>query len=159
VTALTRKLEQASWLKALGASEVVPYVDPGKGNAGLPGKARWAGAIDNLGGTTLAEILASTKPAGAVASIGQVADPALNTTTMPFAQRGIALLGVDTAYAGFAVREHAWARLAADLRPQHLAACTRVIEFGSLPQVFEELISGRAIGRTVVRIAGVEGKS
>jgi acrylyl-CoA reductase (NADPH) len=103
--------------------------------------------------------LSTSKPTGVVTSIGLAADVALHTTVMPFVLRGVSLIGIDSAHAGFSVRERAWARLAADLRPRHLLANTRVVAFDELPQVFESFVAGQANGRTVVEIATAEGTS
>lgn len=156
VTALTAKAEQADRLKSLGAREVMLRSELDLRDARPLGKGLWAGAVDNLGGPTLAWILSTCKPAGVVAGIGLAESTDLKTTVMPFVLRGVSLLGIDSAYAGFAVRERAWGRLAGDLRPRHLAQSVRIVEFDEIPAVFDELIAGRARGRTVVRIAQAE---
>jgi putative YhdH/YhfP family quinone oxidoreductase len=153
VVALTGKPEQADWLLSLGAARVMLRSEL-EGNIKPLDKGLWAGAIDNLGGEVLAWLLSTAKPTGVICSVGLAADTALNTTVLPFVLRGVSLLGIDSGYAGFAVRERAWARLAADLRPRHLAALTQEQPFEALPQVFAELLAGRAHGRTVLRIAG-----
>jgi len=153
VVALTGKAEQSDWLRSLGAAKVMLRSE-------LPGdikpldKGLWAGAIDNVGGETLAWLLSTAKPTGVITSIGLAAGVVLNTTVMPFVLRGVSLLGIDSGYAGFSVRERAWARLAADLRPRHLAEIASEQPFEALPQVFESLLAGRAHGRTVLNIAG-----
>lgn len=159
VTALTGKAEQAERLRALGASSILLRTDLDLEDVKALGKGLWAGAVDNLGGPVLAWILSTSKPMGVVASIGLAAATELRTTVMPFVLRGVSLIGIDSAYAGFAVRERVWGRLASDLHPRHLAANTRVVEFADLPAVFDELMSGRASGRIVVRVAEAEGAS
>ncbi|MDP5240716.1 oxidoreductase [Uliginosibacterium sp. 31-16] len=156
VVALTGKPEQADWLKSLGAARVMLRSELVLDASKPLDKGIWAGAIDNLGGTVLAWLLSTSKPTGVVASIGLAADTVLNTTVMPFVLRGVSLLGIDSVYAGFDVRERAWTRLSADLRPRHLAAITRTIRFEELPQVFDDFIAARATGRTVVQIASLE---
>lgn len=151
VVALTGKMEQTEWLKSLGATRVMSRQElPAKMSA--LDKGFWAGAVDNLGGATLAWLLSTTKPQGCVASIGLASSTELATTVMPFVLRGVSLLGIDSAYAGFPARERAWARLAADLRPRHLDRITAQCGFAELPQVFERLLNGQAHGRVVVRI-------
>lgn len=152
VVALTGKPELSDWLRGLGAARVITRSEWKQGAAQPLEKAVWAAAVDNLGGAVLASLLAATKPGGVVVSVGQVADAGLNTTLMPFVLRGVSLLGVDSGYAGFGLREKAWARLAGDLRPRHLASITREVAFEALPDVFGALLAGRAQGRTVVRI-------
>ena len=151
VVALTGKAEQGDWLKSLGAARVMLRSELPKDIKPLD-KGLWAGAIDSVGGELLAWLLSTAKPTGVVTSIGLAAGAALNTTVMPFVLRGVSLLGIDSAYAGFAARERAWSRLAADLRPRHLAEIASERAFEALPQVFEELLSGRAHGRTVLRV-------
>ncbi|MDB5816005.1 MAG: Zinc-containing alcohol dehydrogenase superfamily [Rhodocyclales bacterium] len=152
VVALTGKAEQAEWLRSLGAARVMLRGELPKDMKPLD-KGLWAGAVDNVGGEVLAWLLSTAKPTGVVTSIGLAAGAALNTTVMPFVLRGVSLLGVDSAYAGFGVRERAWSRLAADLRPRHLARIASEQPFEALPQVFEALLAGHAHGRTVLRVA------
>lgn len=153
VVALTGKADQAVWLQSLGAARVMLRAEiPSGGDIKPLDKGLWAGAVDNLGGELLAWIASTTKPAGVIASIGLAGGTDLHTTVMPFVLRGVSLLGIDSGYAGFAVRERAWGRLAADLRPRHLAKLAHEVEFSSLPEVFGQLLAGRAHGRTVVRI-------
>ncbi len=117
-----------------------------------PSLAELAGAVDILGGRGLAWVASTMLQGGTIASIGLAAGMTLNPTVAPFILRGVSLLGVDSVYAGFGVREKAWARLAGDLRPRHLASITREVAFEALPDVFGALLAGRAQGRTVVRI-------
>ncbi len=152
VVALTGKAAQGDWLRSLGATRVMLRGELPKDIKPLD-KGLWAGAIDSVGGELLAWLLSTAKPTGVVTSIGLAAGTVLNTTVMPFVLRGVSLLGIDSGYAGFAVRERAWARLATDLLPRHLAWIASERPFDALPQVFEELLAGRAHGRTVVRVA------
>ncbi|HEX5126162.1 MAG TPA: oxidoreductase [Rhodocyclaceae bacterium] len=151
VVALTGKAGQADWLRSLGATRVMLREELPAAIKPLD-KGLWAGAVDSVGGDVLAWIVSTTKPTGAIASIGLAGGTALNATVMPFILRGVSLLGIDSGYAGFALRERAWSRLATDLRPRHLEALTREVGFEELPEVFGQLLSGQAHGRTVVRI-------
>lgn len=153
VVALTGKPEQADWLRSIGAARVMLRSELQLDAIKPLEKGIWAGAVDNLGGAVLAWLLSTSKPTGVVASIGLVADSALNTSVMPFVLRGVSLLGIDSVYAGFGVREKVWSRLSGDLRPRHLAAIARLVPFDELPNVFDNLIAGLARGRTVVQIA------
>jgi NADPH:quinone reductase-like Zn-dependent oxidoreductase len=90
--------------------------------------------------------------AGTVASIGHAADAKLATTVFPFILRGASLLGIDSGYMGFPMRQRVWERLASDLKPRHLEQLMRTINFDELPHAFDDFIRGRATGRTVVRI-------
>lgn len=153
VTALTGKESEGDHLRALGASEVLlrGSIDFDKVRPLEAG--RWAGAVDNVGGQVLHWVLATMKQAGTVASIGNAASFDLNTTVFPFILRGVSLLGIDSGYTGFPLREQVWRRLAGDLRPRRLCEMARTIEFDALPGTFDEFIRGAARGRTVVRMA------
>ena len=152
VTALTGKASEADYLHALGAHEILlrESIDF---NAVRPLEgARWAGAVDNVGGAVLHWMLATMQQAGTVASIGNAASFDLNTSVFPFILRGVSLLGVDSGYIGFPTRQQVWNRLATDLRPRHLAQVARSIGFDALPGAFDDFIAGRIRGRTVVCI-------
>jgi putative YhdH/YhfP family quinone oxidoreductase len=152
VVALTGKAEQEGWLRSLGAARVMLRSEVPDDIKPLD-KGFWAGAVDSIGGKTLAWLLSTVKPTGVVASIGLAAGTDLNTTVMPFVLRGVSLLGIDSGYAGFAVRERAWSRLEGDLRPAHLGEISSERPFEALPEVFEELLAGHAHGRTVLRVS------
>jgi NADPH2:quinone reductase len=152
VIALTGKPESEQYLRALGASQLLPRASATPARQPLE-TARWGGAIDNAGGETLAWLLRTTRDSGNVASIGLAADGALNTTVMPFILRGVSLLGVNSSGATREVRDAVWARLSSDLKPRHLdRIVTRSIEFNDLPAAFESYMEGSVVGRTVVRI-------
>jgi acrylyl-CoA reductase (NADPH) len=157
VVALTGKESETDYLRMLGAAEVklTSTIDFGKVRPLETGM--WAGAVDNVGGPILHWVLANMKQAGTVASIGNAASFKLDTTVFPFILRGVSLLGVDSGYMSFPTRQRVWDRLAADLKPRHLAAVTRVIDFDALPGCFDDFIEGRVKGRTVVQIVGVAG--
>lgn len=153
VVALTGKADQADWLRSLGASRVMLRSEIDFAHVKPLDKGLWAGAIDCLGGDTLAWLASTMKPQGCIASIGLAAGVELKTTVMPFILRGVSLLGIDSGYVGAAVREKVWARLASDLKPAHLDELTREIEFAQLPEEFDRYIAGQAHGRVVVRIS------
>ncbi len=152
VVALTRKSSEQQYLLDLGASsvELVSDIDPAK--ARPLERARWAGAVDNVGGPILHMVLASMQQAGTVASIGNAASIELHTTVFPFILRGVSLLGIDSGYMGFPTRGQVWERLAGDLRPRRLHEVTRTIGLNELPGAFDDYLQGRVKGRTVVRV-------
>jgi len=154
VTALTGKAAEADYLKSLGAAEIMLRQDLDLARIRPLDRARWAGAVDNLGGDFLAWIASTMEQGGAIASIGLAASMALNTTVMPFILRGVSLLGIDSGYIREPYRRGVWQRLAGDLRPPHLAGMARRIAFDELPATFEQYIAGQAKGRVVVDIAG-----
>ena len=152
VVALTGKEAEADYLKMLGAAEILLRSTIDFDKVRPLEAARWAGAVDNVGGQILHWVLATMKQAGTVASIGNAASFNIDTTVFPFILRGVSLLGVDSGYIGFPTRQRVWDRLATDLKPRHLAEITRTIAFDELPAAFDDFIHGRVKGRTVVRI-------
>ena len=152
VVALTGKEAESDYLKMLGAAEILLRSTIDFDKVRPLEAARWAGAVDNVGGQILHWVLATMKQAGTVASVGNAASADLHTTVYPFILRGVSLLGVDSGYMGFPTRQRVWDRLATDLKPRHLAAITRTIAFDDLPAAFDDFIHGRVKGRTVVRI-------
>ena len=154
VVALTGKESEADYLRDLGAAEVMLRDGLDLTKLRPLDRARWAGAVDNLGGDILAWIASTMVQGGTIASIGLAASMSLNTTVAPFILRGVSLLGIDSGYIREPYRSGVWQRLAGDLRPPHLAAMARRIPFEDLPAAFDEFIAGRAKGRAVVEIAG-----
>ncbi len=154
VVALTGKESESDYLKSLGAAEVMLRQELNLTKIRPLDKARWAGAVDNLGGDVLAWIASTMQQGGTIASIGLAATHTLNTTVMPFILRGVSLLGIDSGYIREPYRSGIWQRLATDLRPPHLERMSRKIAFDELPPLFDEYVAGRAKGRVVVEIAG-----
>ena len=154
VVALTGKESEADYLRGLGAAEVLLRQNLDLSKIRPLDRARWAGAVDNLGGDVLAWIASTMEQGGTIASIGLAASMSLNTTVAPFILRGVSLLGVDSGYIREPYRSGVWQRLASDLRPPHLSAMSRRIPFDDLPATFGEYIAGRAKGRVVVEVAG-----
>ncbi len=152
VVALTGKAQEEGYLKDLGAAEIKlrDTIDPAKTRP--LDAALWAGAVDNVGGDTLAWVLSTMQQAGTVASIGNAQSYTLNTTVFPFILRGVSLLGVDSGYIGEPTRSRVWQRLAGDMKPRHLASMTRKVPFSELPGVFNDFIAGRVKGRTVIAV-------
>ncbi|MGE5469350.1 MAG: oxidoreductase [Bacteroidota bacterium] len=152
VVALTGKESEADYLRRLGAAEVMLRQGLDLGKIRPLDRARWAGAVDNLGGDVLAWIASTMDQGGTIASIGLAASMSLNTTVAPFILRGVSLLGIDSGYIREPYRSGVWQRLAGDLRPPHLASMAQRIGFDDLPATFAEFIAGRAKGRVVVDI-------
>ncbi|HXZ59276.1 MAG TPA: oxidoreductase [Steroidobacteraceae bacterium] len=152
VIAVSGKPDAADYLKALGAAEVLDRRSLDLGSRPLEA-ARFAGAIDNLGGEVLTWLTRTVDFWGNIASIGLASSPELKTTVMPFILRGVALLGINSSATRREWRLAVWQRIATDLRPRQLARIvTRTIGFDELPQAFPDYIAGRVTGRTLVRI-------
>jgi len=122
------------------------------GEPRMLGKERWAGAIDSVGSKTLANVIASTSYAGAVAACGLAAGLDLPTSVAPFILRGISLLGIDSVQMPRPRRIQAWNRLAKDLDVGKLAAMTHSIPLSGVRQAAENILAGKIRGRLVVEI-------
>lgn len=155
VTAVTRKDDAHAFLREQGAAEVLPAAGLAMGKRPLE-KALWAGAVDPVGGDTLAWLTRTMQRGACIASSGLTGGIELHTTVMPFILRGVKLLGIDSAQCPMDVRRNVWSRLASDLKPAHLAAATRTITLEELPEAFATLLRGGARGRYVVRIRADE---
>lgn len=142
------------WLKELGAAEVISR-EEAAGDAERPlEKTRWAGAVDCVGGATLAGVVRSLRYGGAVAACGNTGGIKLETTVLPFILRGVSLLGVDSVQTPIDARRETWARLATDLRPPHLDdAITQEIGLDGLEEALSAVLRGELRGRTVVKVA------
>src|SRR5687767_265171 len=150
VVALTGKESEASWLKKLGAKDILLRSSLNLEKIKPLDKSTWAGAIDNLGGDVLAWICSTMKENGVIGSIGLAASPNLNTTVMPFILRGVRLLGINSGESSNDVREAVWRRLASDLEPPLLKEMARTVPFSRLPAVFDDFINARVTRRVVV---------
>lgn len=153
-TAITGKPDCAAYLRDLGADEVVA-----RGSLATSGRpletAVWGGAIDNLGGETLAYLTRTVKPWGNIACIGLAQSPVLNTTVMPLILRGVSLLGIHSVEVPRPWRLAIWQKLAGEWKPHDLGLIVRaVIGLHEVPQACESLMAGEARGRYVVRIGG-----
>jgi NADPH2:quinone reductase len=150
VVALTGKREGADFLKSIGAADILLRDEMEERPPPL-GQGRWAGAVDNLGGPTLAWLLSTTDWWGSVASIGLAQSYKLETTVMPFILRGVNLLGVNSVLTPRGPRLEVWQRLATDLKPTAFEAIgTRTVPLGALPTVFQGFLDGTVKGRTVI---------
>lgn len=151
VTALTGKDAEHEFLRSLGAADVLSRTGLQMGTRPLE-KAHWAGAVDAVGGDTLAWLTRTMAYNGAIASSGLAGGTEVHTTVLPFILRGVKLLGIDSVMCPAATRTEVWRRLAADLRPPRLAAIATVIGLDNLPDAFATLLKGRARGRFVVKL-------
>ncbi len=151
VVALTGKDSEHDYLKSLGTAEILSRKDLQMGARPLE-KAQWAGALDAVGGETLAWLTRTMQQNGVIASFGNAGGIELHTTVLPFILRGVRLIGIDSAATAMPLRRAIWQRLATDLRPKMLAQVAHSVPFAGLPQVFPQLLQGKLRGRTVVGI-------
>src|SRR5581483_594908 len=139
------------YLKKLGAAEIIDRAEL----SGAPkplAKERWAGGIDSVGSTTLANVLSMTRYGGAVAACGLAAGMDLPGSVAPFILRGVSLLGIDSVMCPKARREEAWKRLETDLDPAKLQAITTEIGLGEVIATAPRILGGGVRGRIVVKI-------
>jgi len=150
--AVTGKGAEEAYLREIGAARILlrDQIDLGKRPME---KAKWAGAIDNLGGDYLTWLTRTMGYGGNIASIGLAASPALNTTVLPFILRAVCLLGINSVDTPHDLRRAVWSRIGNDLKPRHLDRIGhRSISFDQLPEAFQAYIDGTVTGRTVVEI-------
>lgn len=151
VVATSGKPEQADFLKALGANEVLDrklLAEPGKPLQ----RERWAGVVDCVGSHTLANACAQTKYGGTVTACGLAQGMDLPSSVAPFILRGVTLKGIDSVMAPLATREEAWRRLANDLDLDKLKNLSRVLPLESAIEVAGQIMAGVNTGRVVIKI-------
>ncbi|WP_067677626.1 acrylyl-CoA reductase family protein [Nocardia miyunensis] len=155
VVASTGKTDAGERLSALGAKSVIGRLpeDPEAKIRPL-GKAQWAGAVDSVGGKSLAYILSAIGYGGTAAVSGLTGGTGLPTTVMPFILRGVALLGIDSAQFPIDQRRALWTRLGKDLKPRHLSDVENYTRITEAESVLRAIREGRHSGRTVLGVAG-----
>jgi acrylyl-CoA reductase (NADPH) len=154
VWAATGKPDEEPRLRSLGAAGIVTRDEVIAESPRPLESARWAGAVDTVGGATLPYVLRTLQPGAAVASSGNAGGPLLQTTVLPFILRGVALLGMDSAAMPIDRRRALWARLADDLRPRNLGEGITEVTLETLPSALDGILAGAARGRWVVRVSG-----
>ncbi|MCA1505477.1 MDR family oxidoreductase [Bradyrhizobium sp. NBAIM02] len=151
VIASTGRASEADYLKQLGAAEIINRNElsaPAKPLA----KERWAGGVDSVGSTTLANLLSMTKYGGAIAACGLAAGMDLPSSVAPFILRGVCLLGIDSVMCPIEPRKAAWQRLASDLDRTKLSEITEEISLDEVQGWGAKILAGQVRGRVVVKI-------
>jgi acrylyl-CoA reductase (NADPH) len=151
VAASTGRPAEAPYLKGLGAAEVIER----KELSGPPrplAKERWAGGIDTVGSTTLANVLSMTRYGGSVAACGLAGGMDLPLTVAPFILRGVSLVGIDSVMCGLPLRQEAWHRLETDLDRGKMAAMTSEIGLSDVIDAGRRIVEGQVRGRIVVKM-------
>jgi acrylyl-CoA reductase (NADPH) len=151
VAASTGRTNEADFLKSLGAASVIDRAEF-TGNVKMLAKSRWAGAVDAVGSTTLANVLSQMNYGGTVAACGLAQGMDLPTSVAPFILRGVKLIGVDSVMCPMPRRAEAWRRLGTDLDLAKLESLSSHVKLDDVPQVAEDLLAGKVRGRTVVDI-------
>jgi len=151
VIASTGRPDETAYLKGLGATEVIDRKElsgPGRPLA----KERWAGGIDAVGSTTLANVLSMTRYGGTVAACGLAGGMDLPASVAPFILRAVSLVGIDSVMCPLPLRQQAWRRLEADLDRAKIAAMTGEIGLGEVIVAGQRIVDGQVRGRIVVKI-------
>jgi acrylyl-CoA reductase (NADPH) len=151
VIASTGRLEEANYLKSLGAAEIIDR-DELSGPARPLGKERWLAGVDAVGSHTLANVLSMTRYGGAVTACGLAQGMELPASVAPFILRGVSLLGIDSVMCPKPRRLEAWARLVADLDQNRLAKITSIIPLEDVIEAGADILAGKVRGRVVVEI-------
>lgn len=149
VTAITGRPETEDYLRALGATNIVTREEMAAPARPLE-RQRWAGAVDTVGDTILARIIAETNYGGVVTACGLAASFKLPSTVMPFILRNVRLQGVDSVSCPFERRQEAWQRLQKQLPESALGEIAQVISLADLPEYAEKITEGQVKGRVVV---------
>ena len=153
VVASTGRPAEADYLKSLGAREIIERKELAGASKPL-GQERWAGGIDTVGSTTLANVLSMTRYGGAIAACGLAGGMDLPATVAPFILRGVSLIGIDSVMCPLERRREAWKRLASDIDAGKLAAMTSEIDLAGVMDAGRRIVEGAVRGRIVVKIAG-----
>jgi acrylyl-CoA reductase (NADPH) len=151
VAASTGRPEESEFLKKLGAAAIIDrneFNGPVKPLA----KMRWAGAIDSVGSTTLANVISQINNDGTVAACGLAQGMDLPTSVAPFILRGVKLIGINSVTTPLPRRQQAWNRIARDLDLKALAALTTRVNLEDVPRVAADIVAGQVRGRVVVDI-------
>jgi acrylyl-CoA reductase (NADPH) len=153
VAAVTGRPDTHDYLKELGATTIVDRADLETPLKAPLGPERWSGAIDNVGGPSLGNVLATLCYWGSCASVGNAAGIKFEATVIPFLLRGINLLGIDSATCPIDRRLRAWRRIARELPMDKLEMMTRVVPLRDVPAEAERILKGQVRGRTVVDVS------
>ena len=151
VTAITGKDSEHEYLKSLGAKTVLPRSAVEQSARPLE-KATWAGAVDSVGGETLAWLTKTMAYRASIANSGLTGGTELHTTVLPFILRGVNLLGIDSVMCPMPQRLDVWRRLATNMKPRMIASIAQEIPLDGLPDAFATLAAGKARGRFVVNV-------
>ena len=151
VIASTGRVEETAYLRGLGAAEIIDRKEH-YGPVRPLAKERWAGGIDSVGSTTLANVLSMTRYGGAVAACGLAGGMDLPGSVAPFILRGVSLLGVDSVMCPSPLRREAWRRLETDLDGAKIAAMVSEIGLADVVATGKRIVEGQVRGRVVVKI-------
>lgn len=153
VTASTGKQSEHEYLKQIGAKEIISREDVTGDKFRPLDKQLWAGAVDPVGGKTLASILSKTSYNGSVAVSGLTGGTDVAATVFPFILRGINLLGIDSVYCPMEKRLSVWEKMAGDYKPEDLSSAINAeVSLEDLPDYLAAILKGEVRGRTLVKL-------
>ncbi|MCM0082445.1 YhdH/YhfP family quinone oxidoreductase [Geomonas sp. Red32] len=152
VVAATGKSADEAFLRSIGAAQVISRGEVTEGGDRPLMKERWAGAVDVVGGETLAAVLKSIRYGGTVTCCGLVGSPDLPVNVFPFILRGVTLVGIDSVNAPVATRQKAWERLAGPWKPERLAELSTEVVRENLDEKIDAILQGAIRGRVVVAL-------
>lgn len=152
VAASTGKADAHEFLKSLGARRIIDRHELATRRDQPLESARWDGAVDSVGGETLATVLRQMERDGCVAAVGLAGGADVHTTVYPFILRGVSLVGVSSVYMPLERRHTAWTRLARELPMEMLDGLTQTARLADVPALSKEMIAGRIRGRVVVDV-------
>ncbi len=153
VVASTGSMDEAEYLKSIGASKVIHRDEVTNQDVKPVGKPEYQAAIDPVGGKTTEYIIKHIQPEGALATFGLVAGIEVNTTVLPFIGRGIHWVGADSVNYPMKLRKEVWKRLASELKPDILnKEVVNEVSLDELPEVLHDIIDGKVKGRTIVNL-------
>ena len=151
VIASTGRPSEVDYLKRLGAAEVIERKEL-TGQPRTLAKERWAGAVDAVGSTTLANVLSMTRYGGVVTACGLAGGMDLPTTVAPFILRGVSLIGIDSVMCPLPLRQEAWRRLETDLDRGKIESMISEIGLGDVVDAAPRILAGDVRGRIVVKV-------
>jgi acrylyl-CoA reductase (NADPH) len=152
VVASTGKADAREFLKSLGAHEVIDRSQLAARNYKPLERGRWAGAVDSVGGETLAALLRQMEREGCVTAVGLAGGAELHTTVYPFILRGVSLVGVSSVYMPTERRRMAWTSLASELPMETLDRLTQTARLADVPALGQQMIDGNIRGRVVIDV-------
>jgi len=152
VAGSTGRAEAHAYLRSLGVSNIIDRAALGAPSKRPLETGRWAGAVDTVGGDTLASVLKQMAPRASVAACGNAGGNALNTTVLPFILRGVNLLGIDSVMCPAEFRQKVWHRLARDVPPSILEQIMQVAPLGEVPALAQQILNGQIRGRMVIDV-------
>lgn len=152
VAAVTGRPETETYLRDLGATQIVAREAINETVKRPLESETWAGCIDAVGGPMMARVLGQLKYGGSIASVGLAGGTNLPASVVPFLLRGVNILGIDSVLQPYARRVAAWDRIAHDMPKDKLEAMISLFGLADLPQLGRDILAGKIKGRAVIDV-------